>query len=162
MFCPNCATHTDTSQHYCRICGLNLDSIAANVAEQRPSEEFALLLKRKRRLELLGLGALSIAAVIAVSMLLAGALFFKLQFFSFEILMRSASIALVVFALASVVLLFYPKLFMSIHQLNPNEPAGEPVQIKTVATSKLLADSLFEPASVTENSTELLKTPKSH
>jgi hypothetical protein len=159
MFCPNCATHTDTTQHYCRICGLNLDSIAANVAEQRPSAEFTLLLKRKRRLELFGIAAMSIAGVIAVSMLLAGALFFKLQFFSFEILMRSASIALVLFALASAVLLFYPKLFMRVHKLKPSEPAENPIHIEAIATSKLLADSPFEPASVTENSTELLKTP---
>jgi hypothetical protein len=160
MFCPNCAAQNDSAQHYCRTCGLNLDAIVADVAVQRPSAEFARLLKRKRRFELLGIASLSIAGVIGVSMLFAGAFYYKLQFFSLEILMRSASVALVVFALASIVFLFYPKLVMKIDRLNPRLPAEEAGQTETVTTSKLLSDPPFEPASVTEHSTELLKQPK--
>ena len=160
MFCPNCSAQNDASHHFCRTCGLKLDAIVADVAAQRPSEEFARLLMRKRRFELLGMASLSIVGIIGVSMLLAGAFFFKLQFFSFEILMRSASVALVVFALASIVLLFYPKLFMKIDQLNPRLHAEEEDQPGTVTTGKLLSDPPFEPASVTEHSTKLLKTPK--
>jgi hypothetical protein len=160
MFCPNCAAQSDAAQHYCRTCGLKLDAIVADVAAQRPSKEFARLLKRKRRFELLGKASLSITGVIGVSMLFAGAFYYKLQFFSLEILMRSASVALVVFALASIVLLFYPKLVMKIDRLNARLPAEEAGQTETVTTSKLLSDPPFEPASVTEHSTELLKTPK--
>lgn len=108
---------------------------------------------------MLGMVSLSIAAVIGLSMLLGGAFYYKLQFFSFEILMRSASIALVVFALASIILLFYPRLALRIDRLNPRV-LSEPDQATSATTRKLISDPPFEPASVTEHSTELLKIPK--
>lgn len=160
MFCPNCASQNESAQHYCRACGLKLDAIVADVAAQRPSEEFARLLKRKRRFELLGLASLSIAGIIGLSMLFAAAFYYKLQFFSLEVLMRSASVALVVFALASIVLIFYPKLTLKIDRINPRLSPEESGQSEAFTTSKLLSDQPFEPATVTEQSTELLKTPK--
>jgi len=160
MYCPNCGTKNLREHHYCRSCGLKLDEISLNVAGQFPSLEYAALIRRKELLTKLGLVSLSIAGVIGLFMLLAGAFYYKLQFFSLEILMRSASVALVIFALASIVLLVYPKLVMKIDQLNPRLRADETDKNETVTTSKLLSDPPFEPASVTEHSTELLKTPK--
>lgn len=157
MFCPNCAAKTESSQHFCRTCGLKLDAIVADVASQRPSEEFALLLKRKRRFELLGLGSISIAGIIGLSLLISGAFYYKLQIFGPELLFGSASVALVVFALAAIFFLNYPKVFMKIDRLNPRLPVEQDVFSDIASTNRLLADPPFEPASVTENSTELLQ-----
>jgi len=160
MFCPNCASKTERAQHFCRTCGLELDTIVADVAAQRPSEEFARLLKRKRRMERLGIASISIAGIIGLSMLLANAFIYKLEIFGPELLFRSASVALLIFGLASVFFFNYPKLFMKFDRLNPRLRPDEVETLETPTTNKLLADPPFEPASVTERSTELLKTPK--
>ena len=161
MFCPNCASTNDPAQHYCRTCGLKLDAIVADVAAQRPSEEFAVLLKRKRRMELFGVASLSIAGIIGLSLLLANAFYYKLQLFGAELLFGSATVALFVFALASIFFFNYPKLFMNFDHLNHRLPAkNEADAADQPDTNKLLMDPSFEPISVTEHSTELLKTPR--
>jgi hypothetical protein len=66
MFCPNCAAQNEETQHYCRMCGLQLDAIAANLTVQRPSPKMAVLLKRKRRAQMLGVVSLSTAGVIGL------------------------------------------------------------------------------------------------
>ncbi len=157
MFCPNCASQNDSAQHYCRTCGLKLDAIVADVAAQRPSEEFAYMLKRKRRFELLGVASLSIAGIIGLSLLMANAFYYKLQIFGPELLFRSAAVALLVFAAASIFFFNYPKFVMKFDRVDPQL---EPQEEKPATTNRLLADPPFEPASVTEHSTELLKTPK--
>lgn len=161
MFCPNCASANDNSQHYCRTCGLKLDAIVAEMVGQRPSEEFSRLLKRKRWFEKLGILSISISGFLGFCLLLANAFYYKLQFFGPELLFRSATVALLAFALASIFFFNYPKLFMKFDRLNPLLPVerGE-VGSDRATTNKLLSDPPFEHASVTEHSTELLKTPK--
>ena len=158
MFCPNCAAQNDTAQHFCRACGLKLDAIAEDLAAQRPSEEFAKLLARKRRFEMLGIFSISTAGIIGISMLIAGAFYYKMQWIGPELLFRSASIALVLFALASVFFFNYPKLVMKFDKLNPRLPNVPKKDVEPVTTRKLIEDRPFEPVpSVTEHSTELLK-----
>lgn len=160
MFCPNCASKNDSAQHFCRTCGLKLDAIIANVATQRPSKEFATLLKRKKLFERLGLLSLSIAGMVGLMLVLANAFYYKLQFFGPELLFRAASIAIVVFAVTAIFLLKYPKFFMKLDQLNPHLPVETKSPDEPLETNRLLSDPPFEPASVTEHSTELLKTPR--
>ena len=133
----------------------------ADMAEQRPSEEFSKLLRRKRRFEMLGVLSLSVAGIIGLCLLLANAFYYKLQWFGPEMLFRSAAVALLAFAIASIFFFNYPKLFMKFDRLTPRLPV-EPVNAgsERATTNKLLSDPPFEPASVTEHSTELLKTPK--
>ena len=154
MFCPNCASQNDDSQNYCRTCGLKLDVIAAEMMEQKPSEEFAALLKKKRRMELMGTGALSIAGVIGLCMLLAVAVYYKLMLLGPQLLFGSAIGALILFVLASVFFFNYSKFFLKIERANRHSPENSEL---AEPTGKLLNDPHFEPASVTEHSTELLR-----
>lgn len=153
MFCPNCAAQNDESQHYCRMCGLKLDAIATELAVQNPSEEVAALLKRKRWMELLGKSALTISGIIGLSLLLTVAVYYKLMLLGPEILFGSAVAALILFLLVSTIFLVYPKFFMKIDRAILKSPEQPEL---TTPTGKLLNDSPFEPASVTEHSTKLL------
>src|SRR5690349_20261110 len=100
MFCPNCAAPSPEDQHYCRTCGLRLATIASELAEQRPSPEYANLQKRKHRSEISGVVSLSIAGVIALCMMLGKAFYYKLMLFGPDLLFWSAFSALVLFGLA--------------------------------------------------------------
>lgn len=154
MFCPNCGAQNEASQNYCRACGLNLDAIAAELMLQNPSEEVAALLKKKKRLELAGKGALSVAGTIGLCLLLTLAVYYKLMFFGAELLIGSAISAFTLFLLASILFLAYPKFFLKIDRVIPN--SHEQPEL-TKPTGKLLDNPPFEPASVTERSTELLR-----
>src|SRR5262245_55358707 len=154
MFCPNCAAQNDPSQHYCRMCGLKLDAIAAELTVQNPSEEVAALLKKKRWMELLGKSALTISGIIGLCLLLALAVYYKLMLVWPEVLFGSAIGALILFLLASIIFLAYPRFFLKIDGALLRSPEQSEL---TTPTGKLLNDPPFEPASVTEHSTELLK-----
>jgi hypothetical protein len=155
MFCPNCAAQNETAQHYCRACGLKLDAIVESLSSQRPSEEFALLLKRRRRFEMLGAFFLSMAGVVGLSILIAAVFYYKMQWVGPQILFGSASIALVVFTLLSGFFLSYPKIMMKLDRFNV-EPMNSP-KVEAVTTRKLIDERPFEPiSSVTEDATELL------
>jgi len=77
-FCPNCAAPNVESQHYCRMWGLRLDAIVAELTAQDPSPEVALLLKRQRQIERLGIFSLTIAGIIGLCLLIAVASYYKL------------------------------------------------------------------------------------
>lgn len=156
MFCPNCAAQNDASQHYCRMCGLKLDAIAAELTVQNPSEAVAALLKKKRLMELLGKSALTISGIIGVALLLTLAVYYKLMLLGPEVLFGSAVAALILFLVASLILLAYPKFFLKIEGSTLRSPEQREL---TTPTGKLLNDPPFEPASIAEHSTELL-TPK--
>lgn len=154
MFCPNCAAQNDESQHYCRTCGLKLDAIASELTAQKPSAEMAVLLKRKRRAEMLGVVSLSTAGVIGLMLLLSKVFYYKLLILGPELLFGSAIGALILFLLASVFFFNYPKFFLKLDRVNPR--FGEQAEAAT-PTNKLLNDPAVEPASVTEHSTEILR-----
>ena len=156
MFCPNCAAQNDAEQHYCRTCGLKLDAIAAELAEQTPSAEYAMLQRRKRAFEILGMFSFATAGLIGFSLLIAKAFYYKLILFGPDILFYSASVALILFGLLSVFFFNYPKLFMNFDKLNHRLSSPNANNDLSLPTNKLLNDPPFQPASVTEHSTELL------
>lgn len=158
MFCPNCAAPNADEHSYCRRCGLKLDAIAKTVAEQFPSEEYAELTKRIHRFEKIGVFSLSVAAIIAFSMLIVKTFEYKVILFGPNFLFYAAIAACVVFALFSVYCFNY-KEFINFDKLNPRLPAPEKDVIEKFTTSKLIEERRFEPASVTEHSTELLEIP---
>lgn len=133
---------------------MSLEAIAAELTVQNPSPEMALLLKKQRRIEKLGVYSLSISGIIALCLLLAIGLYYKLQFFGPELIFGSAIGAMVLFLLGSIFLLGYSKYFMKSGKTD--ELFREQKVLKT-PTNKLLNDPPFQPASVTEHSTELLK-----
>ncbi len=154
MFCPNCAAHNNPDQHYCRTCGLKLDAIMTDLAEQRPSVEYAKIQRRIRRFEVLGVVSLSTAGLIGLCLLLGKAFYYKLVLFGPEVLFWSAFVALMLFGLASVFFFNYSK-FINFEKVNPRL-APKDVTGETPSTKKLYDGGDFQPVSVTEHSTELL------
>jgi len=153
MFCPNCGAQND-SQHYCRACGLKLDAFATELTIQNPSEEVAALLKKKRRMELMGMSAVSISGIIGFCLLVALAFYYKLALFGPQLLFGSAIGALILFLLASVFFFGYSRFFLKVGRVQEHSP--ESPQLST-PTNRLLDDPPFEPASVTEHSTQRLR-----
>jgi hypothetical protein len=160
MFCPNCAAKNTDEQHYCRSCGLKLDAISREVAGQFPSQEYAALARRKRAFEIVGMFSLSVAAFIGVMMLLARVFYYKLVLFGPDVLFYSAFGALVLFGLLSVFFFNYPAVAMKFDDVNPRLPAPAESDGLPLDTKKLIEDRPFEPASVTEHTTELLPQKK--
>ena len=157
MFCPNCAAQNDAEQNYCRSCGLKLDAIAAELAEQTPSAEYAVLQRRKRAFETMGLISIITAAFIGLGLILAKVFYYKLLLFGPDLIFYSVTVVLIIFALLSVFFFNYPKLFMKFDKLNPRVAASTVDDDDlSLPTNKLLNDPPFQPASVTEHSTELL------
>ena len=157
MFCPNCSAQNEASQHYCRMCGLKLDAIAAELIVQNPSEEVAALLKKKKWMELIGKSTLTISGIIGLCLLLTVAVYYKFLLLGPEILLGSALSALILFLLASIFFLAYPRYFLKINRVTFQSPEQQELP---ASTGKLLDEPApFEPASVTEHSTELL-TPR--
>jgi len=160
MFCPNCAAPNADDHSFCRRCGLKLDAIAKNVAEQFPSEEYAKIARRIRAFEIVGVFSLSIAAIVGLSMLIVKAFQYKVILFGPNVLFYAAFAALLLFGLFSVYCFNY-KQFVNFDKLNPRLPFPDNEgEIEKVTTNKLLEDSIFTPASVTEHSTELLEVPR--
>ena len=154
MFCPNCGAQNESAQHYCRMCGLGLDAISVELTAQNPSPEMALLLKKKRRIEKLGVYSLSIAGIIGLCLLIAVTVYYKLAILGPELLFGSAVGALILFLLASIAFFAYSKYFRRFVYSNKDLPEQRDLKNET---KKLINDAPFEPASVTEHSTELLK-----
>jgi len=152
MFCPNCAAQNEAGQHYCRMCGMGLDAISAELTAQNPSPEMALILRKQRRIEKLGVYSLSIAGIIGLTLLLTVAVYYKLAILGPEVLFGSAIGTLILFLLASILLLGYSKFLIKAGRSNIS-----PDELERIPTNKLLNDPPFEPASVTEHSTELLR-----
>jgi len=156
MFCPNCGKENQAEQKFCRSCGLKLDAVVQVVADQFPSEEYAALQRRKRIFERLGLGALSIAGLIGLMLLLFTVGLYKLIVLGPEVLFGLSIVAVIFFLPLSVFSIGYPKLFMRFEKVNPQLASlDESTSIQT--TGKLLEDRFFEPVpSVTDDTTDLL------
>ena len=159
MFCPNCAANNIFDQLYCRTCGLKLEAIAAELADQIPTAEYAEMQRRRERFEKLGVATLALFALIGMILLLSKIFYAKMLLFGPEALFWSATIAMLGFGILSIFFFNYPKVAMKMDKVNPRLPSPEPLKTG-VFTNKLLADALFEPASVTEHSTELLRAKK--
>jgi hypothetical protein len=156
MFCPNCAARQTEKQNFCRSCGLELGQVARAMQLHGPSRERAAMERLRERVERLGNVSISIAGVIAVSLLLGIAGYYKLVLFGPGVLIWSAVGALVGFVLLAVVFLGYSKLFLTESRANGEQPDDK--QVHSAATGPLLADKPIDDIpSVTESSTELLE-----
>jgi hypothetical protein len=157
MFCPNCANKIEIEQKFCRYCGLKISSIVQIVSGQNPDNEFLVLQKRKELFDKFGVFALVCFGSIGISYLFYKIIYFKMILFGESAIFWSAFIAFIVFGLLAVFFFNYPKFFMNekLSELKEKMSDAENNQIGA-ETKKLLSESRFEPASVTENSTELL------
>ena len=157
MFCPNCAAQQSGEQNFCRSCGLELVEVTRAMELHGPSRERAAMEQRRERIERLGYLSLSVAGVIAVSLILGIAGYYKLVLLGPDVLLLSAMGALVGFVLLAVAALGYSKFFLTPARAGESlsEPADTP--LTAAATNRLIADTPVNPIpSVTEHSTELL------
>lgn len=157
MFCPNCANKIETEQKFCRYCGLKVGSIVRIVGEQNPDNELFVLQRRKEVFDKLGFFALFCFGCIGFSYFFYKVVQYKVILFGEDLILGSALAAFIVFGLLAAFLFIYPKFFINekLSELKEKLSEAEQDQISG-ETNKLLNESHFEPASVTENSTELL------
>lgn len=157
MFCPNCGANNSTEQKFCRACGLNLEKSAESLLEQMPSANEANLLRYEKSIERFGsfaLGGLGVVGIVSVAALLFY-LVQKLILSGTNIYAGILLIAFFVFALLSLVFVVFNESLKE-KKAKLNYRANELTEAKN--TGKLLEEKPFIPASVTENSTELLLT----
>jgi len=114
------------------------------------------LARRIHRFETVGVFSLSIAVIVGLSMLIVKAFQYKVILFGPDVLFYGAFVALLLFGLFSVYCFNY-KEFVNFDKLNPRLPVPENDEVEKITTNKLLEDPLFQPASVTERTTELLE-----
>src|SRR5687768_11416256 len=156
MYCPNCGTKTSIDQNFCRACGLGLEKIALTLTEQLPARVDQSLQARKDRLEKMGVAALSVFGLGALSFLLYS-IGYKLMLSQGNVIAGLAIIGFVIMVacgLTSVVL------FARAKELGEEAAKHRPQQdlsTGTEPTKELLTEGHFEPVpTVTERTTELL------
>ena len=155
MHCPNCGQRNSIEQSFCRSCGMNLESTAAALTEQRAEGAIEV---SDRRLELFGniaFGGLILVGLVAV----AGMIYTVFEKF---ILTGKG----VIFGIVISLLLIFAVMGITYVVLNESQKekrakrtpsAGGPLPLEPV-TGKLLETGDFEPIpSVVEDTTELLK-----
>lgn len=154
MYCPNCGNKNSQGQKFCRSCGLGLEKVAESLNEQLPTKADKSLQERKERLERLGVAALSVFGLGILGFILYSA-FYKLMLTQGKLLAGLAMLGLVVImgcGLLSVILFAKAK---EVKDGSAQRQLQEPN-----ATTKSLepqAESVF---SVTERTTELLRSEK--
>lgn len=142
------------------MCGLRLDTIAANLVDQLPSAEVRDQVKRKELFDRLWKLSISISGIVVFMIIVSVAVFYKLILLGPEILFGSAMGAVVFFGLLAAFFYAYPRLFMNSGITTPQGSQPERENEIAFPTGKLLNESAIEPASVTEDSTELLHIPR--
>ena len=158
MYCPNCGTKTSIDQNFCRACGLGLEKVALSLTEQLPARVDQSLQARKDRLEKMGVAALSVFGLGALSFLLYS-IGYKLMISQGNVLAGLAMIGFVVMiacGITSVILFARAKELGDEATKRRSQP-----ELSNATTKQLLSEAHFEPIpTVTERTTELLVTEK--
>lgn len=161
MYCPNCGAKTATDQNFCRACGLQLEKIAASLAEQLPTKVNLTLQQQKERYEKIGMALLSVFGL--------GVLIFILYSVGYKLMVSQGNIlaglamlgflVMIICGLASVVL------FAKAKEVGEGTPKrSQPVSLAngSESTKELLTEGNFEPVpSVTDRTTDLLTVERS-
>lgn len=157
MFCPSCGTRNSVEQKFCRSCGMNLETSVRSLMEQFPDGARGDLQKQEQRLERFGTIAFGGFGVVILA--LVGAIIYKV--FT-ELILGGSNVVLGIFAIAFLIfamltlayVVFRESLKEKREKLNPHLHESLP----DAHTAKLPDGAGFGPASVTENTTELLPT----
>lgn len=161
MYCPGCATKISLDQKFCRSCGLGLEKIVQSLEEQLPTKLDESLQDRKNRLERLGVAALSIFGIGALSIFLY-TVGYKLMLTQGKFVAALGVLALLVIlgcGIISVILFANAKEVEEARVRQRIQPSKE--MPETEVAERVLPESHFEPVpSVVERTTELLFAEK--
>lgn len=156
MYCPNCGNKNTQGQKFCRACGLGLERVEQSLTEQLPTKANISLLKRKERLEQLGVAALGVFGLGILGFILYSALS-KLMLSQGKFLAVLATLGLVIMmgcGLLSVILFAKAN---ELKEASSKRQVHEPAEIPPGnATGKVLVAHAKPVLSVTERTTELL------
>jgi len=156
MFCPNCGANNSTEQKFCRACGLNLEKSAESLVEQMPTAQSANLLRHEKAIERFGnfaLGGLGVVILFGITILIY-TIIEKFLLSGTNIYFAFLLIAFITFAFLSLVFVFFNESLKE-KKAKINQTVKNELVEKKGAANRLEEKSL-EPASVVENSTELL------
>ncbi len=158
MFCPNCGANNSTEQKFCRACDLNLEKSAESLVEQMPTAQSANLLRHEKAIERFGnfaLGGLGVVILFGITILIY-TIIEKFLLSGTNIYFAFLLIAFITFAFLSLVFVFFNESLKEKKAKINQTVKNELVEKKGAANR--LEEKSFEPASVVENSTELLYT----
>lgn len=156
MFCPNCAAPISNEQKFCRSCGLALEEISKAIAKQMPATPAnAALQRRKDLFEKLGIVMLSICGL-AIFGALIYATVYKAIFLQGKITSGLIALAVIGTLLCGLLAVFFFNYANSLKTSQNSRHSPQPTEIDNKNTAKLLEEKPFEPASVTERTTDLL------
>ena len=158
MYCPNCGKENSVEQKFCRSCGLSLEQAVQSLAEQLPALELDKNLReRQARVDRL----ITIVAGSAISIVVGGVLWGII----YEIIIVKGEVIPGLFFLAFVagIILFA---VLSLYRESLRKAAGKRRLAQPTPqgeTAKLQSETQPKPVtSVTERTTELLTTEKTH
>jgi hypothetical protein len=155
IFCPNCGANNNIEQNFCRFCSLHLQETAASLTAQLSSGKNSGQLKKLERIKKLSdLSSSGLVFSVVPAILI----------YLYTVLTKTPYAGVKVFYALVVFFLIMESVMFYLRRTNTHGYAAEIERKNSLAgiepekrnTAKLLEDRLFEPASVTENSTELL------
>lgn len=156
MFCPSCGAKNGTEQKFCRSCGFNLEISARSLLEQLPSAKSVGLTKREQAIEKFGMVAFTGLGLVLLSGVL-GLLYYIFMLNIWNGKNIPLGIILMLLVVFGVMALTYIYIVASD---DGKKMVGNPGMAreldKGVDTGKLLEEGDFQPASITERTTDLL------
>ncbi len=159
MYCPNCGKENSAEQKFCRSCGLSLEQAVQSLAEQLPGLELDKNLRqRQARVDRL----INIVAGSAISIVVGGVLWgivYEIIIVKGEVIPGLFFLAIIIGIILFALLSLYSE---SLRKAAAKRRLSEPTP-RVGETAELLPETHLEPVpSVTERTTELLTTEKTH
>ena len=157
MYCPNCGKTNSAQQKFCRSCGLSLEKVVASLAEQLPASDLDKnLQERKRKVD----RWLNITGGTAISIVVASVLWgiiYEVIIVKGELLGGSIFLAVVVGIILVALLAVYRDI---LEKASTNRKLSQSNLPRGEETARLPGSPGELMASVTESTTELLKTER--
>ena len=158
MYCPNCGKVNSAQQKFCRSCGLSLEKTVESLAEQLPATDLDKKLQdRKRSVD----RWLNITGGTAISIVVASVLWgiiYEVIIVKGEVLGGSIFLAVVVGIILVALLAVYRGILEKASAKNKLSQSKLPQADETARLGPGSAAEVM--ASVTESTTELLKTER--
>jgi uncharacterized membrane protein YvbJ len=160
MFCPNCGSNITLAQKFCRGCGLKLEKIAEELALQLPTQTHSDLLRRALLLEKIGV----VTLVVFGSIIVFGVIFMAIYGVNMKPFGIIPGILIFIMFACGLLSVFFFNYATHLRE-KVNSPGFDNAvnELERQKHPTLLEEKPLDyiPASVTENTTELLRAEKS-